>query len=421
MTEQSTTPAMARMRERGERLTRVGPGTPMGKYLRCFWHPVAPAIALANAELSVMPVEIMGERLALYRSEDGELGLVQERCPHRGAALSFGIVDEDGLRCPYHAWKFDKSGQCVDTPAESCSSSLKDRIKITAYPVQELGGLIWAYMGPLPAPLLPRWEYAVREDYDHDVGISTMPCNWLQVSENTMDPVHIEYLHMMYTNYVRKKKGQEPVPLRKHKKLAFDVFEYGIIKRRLWEGDTEDSPEWVTGHPQIFPGTAQVSYHNGWVQFQIRVPVNDTSTVIYWYNCRPREKGAEPTGEVPMWDNPWADKDGNYMPDQLNAQDMMVMISQGEITDHSLENLAESDRGVALYRRTLLQEIEKVERGEDPLGVIRDPAKNDPWIDLPIEEEIGFAFQGVRASAAYDAPDIAASTKFLEHVETNLT
>ena len=107
-----------------------------------------------------------------------------------------------------------------------------------------------------------------------------------------------------------------------------------------------------------------------------------------------------------MWENPWAGPDGKYIPDQLNSQDMMVMISQGEITDHATENLAESDKGVALYRRTLLQEIEKVERGEDPLGVVRDPAKNAPWIELPMEREISFAFQGVQASASYQFPDV---------------
>ncbi|MBV8307609.1 MAG: hypothetical protein JO274_09025 [Gammaproteobacteria bacterium] len=106
-----------------------------------------------------------------------------------------------------------------------------------------------------------------------------------------------------------------------------------------------------------------------------------------------------------MWDNPWASPDGKYIPDQLNAQDMMVMISQGEITDHCAENLASSDKGVVMYRRALLEQIDRVERGEDPLGVIRDEAKNTPWINLPIEREISFGFQGVQASAAYDFPD----------------
>jgi 5,5'-dehydrodivanillate O-demethylase oxygenase subunit len=141
------------------------------------------------------------------------------------------------------------------------------------------------------------------------------------------------------------------------------------------------------------------------VQFQIRVPIDDTNTRLYWYNCRPRKAGQPQQAEVPVWENPWASPDGKYIPDQLNAQDMMVMISQGDITDHTVEHLATSDKGVVIYRRTLLEQIERVERGEDPLGVIRDEAKNTPWINLPIEREISFGFQGVQASAAYDFPD----------------
>ncbi len=402
-------------RAQNERLTRVGPGTPMGNYMRRFWHPIAASVELKkDADLPVIPVKLLGERLALFRSPDGSLGLVAERCPHRGAALSYGIVEDDGIRCPYHAWKFSKSGQCMEQPSAAPGSALKDRIKIAAYRAREMGGFIWAYMGPLPAPELPRYEYVAREDYEQDIGISRMPCNWLQVAENTMDPVHIEYLHMGYTNYVRQRKGLPAIPLRKHKKLAYELFDYGIVKKRLWEGDAEDSPEWTVGHPQIFPGTALVSYHEGWVQFQIRVPVDDANTVVYWYNCRPRKPGAPKQAEVPMWENPWANAEGRYMPEQLNAQDMMVMISQGDITDHTAENLIESDAGVILYRRTLLREIERVERGEDPTGVIRDPARNTPWVELPVEKEISFAFQGVQASAAYDFPDVEAS-KSAEH------
>ena len=306
----------AALRARNERLTRVGPGTPMGKYMRCFWHPVACSAELKkDAEVPAIPVTLLGEKLALFRSPDGSLGLVQERCPHRGASLAYGMVDGDGIMCPYHAWKFRKDGQCVDTPNAAPTNRICERIKIKAYKAQEMGGLIWAYLGPDPAPLLPRWEHVVREDYDRDIGISRMPCNWLQVAENTMDPLHIEYLHMMYTNYVRARKGQSTVPLRKHKELAFDVFEHGIVKRRLWEGDSADSPEWVTGHPQIFPGTAMVAYPEGWVQFQIRVPVDDVNTNLYWLNCRPLQKGAKKQDVAPIWDNPWANEEGRYIPE----------------------------------------------------------------------------------------------------------
>jgi len=195
-------------------------------------------------------------------------------------------------------------------------SPLKDRIRIKAYPVQELGGMIWAYLGKIPAPLLPRFDFLVRENCERDVGISRRPCNWLQVTENNMDTLHVEYLHMLYTNYVHRRKGLPLITPRKRAKIDFEVFEYGIIKRRLWEGDSEDSEEWTVGHPVLFPGTAVVPYNDkGWVQAQIRVRASDT-----------------------VWEDPWTDSAGNYTPELLNAQDMMVMVTQGEITDGRRES-----------------------------------------------------------------------------------
>src|SRR6185503_11023656 len=163
------------------------------------------------------PVTLLGEKLVLFRSEDGTLGLLAERCRHRGASLAMGMIEGSGLRCAYHAWKYDKDGRCIDQPAEPADSTLKDRIRATAYPVQELGGLVWAYLGKQPAPLLPRWDFLVRENCERDAGVSRLPCNWLQVAENNMDPYHIEYLHMLYTNYIHKRKGLPLITPRKHK------------------------------------------------------------------------------------------------------------------------------------------------------------------------------------------------------------
>jgi len=389
--------------ERWRQLTRTGRDTPMGQYLRRFWYPVAAAADLVREP--VRPVTILGEKLALFRTDDGAYGLVAERCPHRGASLACGMAEEGGIRCAYHGWKYAPDGRCIDQPAEDPKSRMKDEIRVAAYPAQALGGMVWAYLGPTPAPLLPRYEFMVREDYDKDVGLSRMPCNWLQIAENTMDPLHIEYLHMRYTDYVNRRKGLPPIKVRKHKEIAFDLFEYGINKRRLWEGDSEDSQEWTVGHPQLFPGHAIVAYGGtDWVQYQLRVPVDDTNTIYWWYNARKREPGKAAQAEVPVWDNPWCTPAGDFMPEQLNAQDMMVMITQGPVTDHAQEHLGRSDRGVVLYRDTLLQQMERVARGEDPLGVVRDPARNTPWIDLPIERHLGYTFSGVQSSAAYDYP-----------------
>jgi len=384
-----------------EYLCRVGPGTPMGAYLRCFWHPVA-----AVAELEKWPVKkvrILGETLALFRGDDGTLGLVADRCPHRGASLSCAMTDGGLIRCAYHAWAFDRSGQCVDTPAEPPESKLKNRIKIASYEVQELGGLIWAYLGRSPAPLLPRFEHVVREDLVKRVGFTEIPCNWLQISENNVDPLHLEYLHMRYINWVRARRGEPPLPVRKHARIEFEIFEYGILKKRLWEGDSEDSQEWQVGHPLFFPGNHFFRFDTAdMVQYQFRVPADDEQTNVYWYEARELNSGEVPTKEIPIVDNPWRTPEGEYMLDTINGQDMMVMVTQGTITDHTLENLGESDRGVALYRKTLLEEIERVERGEDPMGVVRDPAKNTPFIQLPKEEVVGYVLTGVQNSVNSD-------------------
>jgi 5,5'-dehydrodivanillate O-demethylase len=303
---------LAARKQRQDRLTLVGPGTPMGTYMRCFWQPVAAVAELADGPIKA--VKVLGERLAVFRAGDGTYGLVAERCPHRGTSLACAMVEDNTLVCAYHAWKFNADGQCLETPAEPEGSKLKARIKIAAYPVQEMAGLLWAYLGARPAPLLPRFEHMVREDWEWDIGISRMPCNWLQVAENTLDPLHIEYLHMKYTNYTRAKLGLPGVPVRHHAKIDFELFEYGIIKKRLWEGDTEASEEWTIGHPQLFPGIAVVPYTAEWVQYQIRVPADDTNTTHYWLNCREREAGKATRTASPIWENPWRTPEGKYMP-----------------------------------------------------------------------------------------------------------
>jgi 5,5'-dehydrodivanillate O-demethylase oxygenase subunit len=379
-------------KEMNERLTRVGAGTPLGNLLRRYWYPIARTPELD--EEPVLAVTLLGENLALFRSDSGKLGLVAQRCPHRGASLAYGIPEEDGLRCAYHGWKFDGRGTCLEQPAEPDDSTFKDRIKIPAYPVQALGGFVWAYLGPEPVPLLPRWDLLVREDLDRSIGVTHLPINFLQAMENSMDPIHFEWLHAVYGNYVRKRQGMPPsMTPRKHEQIAFDVFEYGIYKRRLLEGeDPETSDDWLMGHPVIFPYMLAVGDH-GRPTLQIRVPVDDTHIVHYWYRTEVRAPGTPPQTSIPISDVPYIHKNGRLVVETINGQDMMAWVTQGDISDRTTERLGVSDQGVILFRNLLLEQIEKVERGEDPMGVIRDPAKNEPFIPIGREKVALSAFQ----------------------------
>ena len=198
-------------KEQNERLTRVGPGTPMGNLLRRYWQPIGVAVEFDKEP--VQRVRLMGEDLTLYRSEDGEYGLIGDRCPHRRVSMEYGIPDPKGLRCPYHGWLFDKKGACLEMPFDdrvNPDSTYKDRVKMKAYPLQELGGMLFAYLGPAPAPLLPRWDVLARDDLDAVVVVNKLPCNWLQCMDNAADPVHFEYLHAALGNYALKRQGKAP-------------------------------------------------------------------------------------------------------------------------------------------------------------------------------------------------------------------
>jgi 5,5'-dehydrodivanillate O-demethylase oxygenase subunit len=259
--------------------------------------------------------------------------------------------------------------------------------------VQELGGLIWAYIGPQPAPLLPRWDVLVRTDLDRAIGVTHLPINFLQAMENSMDPIHFEWLHAVYGNYVNKRTGKPPAMTpRKHEQIAFDVFEYGIYKRRLLEGeDPETSEDWLTGHPVIFPYMLAVGDHQR-PTLQIRVPVDDTHTLHYWYRTETRAADAPPQTTIPISDVPYVHKNGRLVVETINGQDMMAWVTQGEISERSTERLGTSDTGVILFRNLLDEQIGKVERGEDPIGVIRDPASNDPYIQIGRERQALRAF-----------------------------
>ena len=241
--------------------------------------------------------------------------------------------------------------------------------------------------------LLPRFDGYVAERAIRHLGKRVIPCNWLQIMENSVDPVHTEWLHGALYEFRHEAEKKKVAISRHHAKIAFDEFPFGIIKRRLLENQSEESDDWRVGHPLIFPNTLAGGSGGGlWRQltFQVRVPVDDTNTLHFWYHAYvPPEDADVPAhllDRVPVYEPPVKDANGEYLLDYIHAQDIMAWVTQGPIADRTKEKLGASDRGLVMYRKMLKREIEKIERGEDPIGLVRDPARN---IVIPLPREKG--------------------------------
>ena len=383
-----------------ERLTRVGPGTPTGTLFRHYWQPVAPAKQLA--ERRVMPIRLYGEDLVLFQDDAGRIGLVGNRCAHRLVKLECGYVTGAGIRCPYHGWTYDAAGRCVDQPGEPEGSTFKDKVTIDAYPVEELAGLIFAYLGPKPAPLLPRWDRLVWDNVYRVVAFAIIPCNWLQCMENTPDPIHTEYLHGQYFMEWLKREGvpaDDPrwalargfaTHITKHE---FGFHQYGISRRSLRVGQSGENDTWSSTPPLIFPNT-HVTSGSGRHDFGWRIPIDDTHTMQVMLRAfRPGNGVTVPKQtSIPYYEMPVTDAAGNYQSlDTVNGQDWMVWVTQDPIYDRTAERLGDSDRGIILFRQLLQEQLKRVEAGLDPINVFRDPAQN-ACIDLPVPWDRGYAW-----------------------------
>ena len=376
-----------------ERLTQVGAATPMGKLMRRYWHPIAAAGELN--ERPTKPVRLLGEDLVLYRDKSGTLGLIERVCPHRRVDLSYGIPEEHGLRCMYHGWMMDETGQCIEQPFEETvhpDGRFKEKVKIAGYPVQELAGLVFAYLGPLPAPLLPLWEPLTAESVAYDIAITQLPCNWLQCQENSLDPVHTEWLHSYWTRWQQRAAGitegvrAESAP---HERIRFDMFEHGVVKRRILRGLGEDHDLWKVGHPILFPNILQVGAPER-ITMQFRVPVDDENTLhISIYIFRAAAGAVVPRQDpVPYYYNPLVGDDGRFITNVTFNQDYMAWVTQGRVARRELEKLGESDKGIIMFRKMLNEQMDVVEDGGDPMNVFRGGV-GEP-VRLPVEPSRGF-------------------------------
>src|SRR6185295_10467373 len=250
-------------REENEMLTRVGPGTPAGDLLRRYWLPVGVASELTE-ENPTQVVRILGETLVLFRDKSGNVGLLEDRCPHRGVSLSYGRVEARGIACAYHGWLYDIKGNCLDTPAEPPESKFCLTVKQKAYPVQKLAGLYWAYFGPQPAPVMPKYDVWARTDGWHWLrALPQLDCNWLQAMENSVDTAHLHILHQELVTDGFKVESTSRGTIDNLDNYEFKEFTHGFIKRRVFrDGKVEE-------HPLLFPTVLRQANRT-----QIRVPID---------------------------------------------------------------------------------------------------------------------------------------------------
>ena len=411
-------------------LTEVGKGTPMGNLMRRYWQPIGALVDMDNKW--TRRIRLLGEDLVLFKDRQGRLGLIAEQCPHRRASFAHGIPTQDGIRCPYHGWEYNAQGKCINQPNEQDKCAFRDKVSTDAYPVEEMGGMLFAYMGPQPQPLLPRWDGFVAQGTIRMMGRTILPINWLQIMENSLDPVHTEWLHGHHYEFLKEQEGVKVAISTRHLKIDFKEFEYGMTKHRLLEGHSEDGDDWKIGHPIVFPNMLAVG--NGdeksrYYSFQMRVPVDDTHTMHLWFNAYVPPQGVEVPqhllDRVHTYEVPFKDDSGEFIVDNVDGQDMMAWISQGAIADRTLENLGATDKGVVMYRRMLKREMEKVAAGIDPMGLVRDSSRNK-CIDLPNEKKKhhnsdGFTSFMMRTHAKYSPIANDLSQLFEPHLHPKAT
>jgi nitrite reductase/ring-hydroxylating ferredoxin subunit len=377
------------------RLTHVGPGTPAGELLRRYWHPVA-----LSSEVADLPrrVRILGEDLVLFRprAADGEpaasVSCLQLHCPHRGSSLEYGQVEPGGIRCCYHGWLIDGDGRVTDMLCEPPGTAERLRIDQPGYPAQELGGLVFVYLGPPEhQPALPWLDVMARDDVglrgarlwgDYAIGY-VRDCNWLQHLENVVDPWHLIALHTHISGaQFGGVMAQHDLP-----DITMQTTGVGVryvVHRRIANGNllrrcTEIVFPTIALIPNIHETGTEAKERDVPTDITWVVPVDDTHVTALTMLAVPLVDGVPDPAFRPGTDTETRDADGQlirpgFRPDrsyedrQRHPDDMEAQESQRPIAVHALEHLASSDRGVLLYRRQLRQQIEAVERGEDPLN-----------------------------------------------------
>jgi phenylpropionate dioxygenase-like ring-hydroxylating dioxygenase large terminal subunit len=391
-------------REENQFLTQTGYGTPCGDLLRRYWQPVALSEEL-KTDGAPLPVTLMGEELVVFRDEQNRVGVLDAHCSHRGADLSYGRLEDGGLRCIYHGWLYDVHGKILEQPGEPNKGESRHRICQPSFPCQEIGGVIFAYLGPGEPPLLPKYEFLQVPEEHRFVSKIHHQCNFLQSNEGNIDPVHLSFLHRNLTDSERDRRrrvsGGELSPNALYgadlaPRIDLELTDFGlrIFTVRALQGEKIyfRTSNFVMPNFSTFPGqTAGEGYSVNW-----HVPIDDTSHwkfVIVFSREKPLDQEIilrgrdELTADYRMRRN----KANRYLQDRgsmkaqsfsgignaFQAQDACVIEGAGAIQDRTKEHLVSSDKAIVAARKLLLQAIQDIKQGRDPLHVVRDPAKND--------------------------------------------
>lgn len=378
-------------------LTSTQPGTQCGALLRHYWQPAALSVEL-EGERPVKAVTLLSEKLVLFRNSNGQLGLIERQCPHRGVDMAYGRCEDGGLRCPFHGWLFDTTGQCLEMPGEPVSSTMYKNVKTASYPCLERNGIIFAYMGPGNPPPLPDYD-CFEAPQSHSFAFKgMMECNWLQALEVGIDPVHASFLHRYlmdagsddaYGLQFRATAARSEIPvtqvLRDYPRpdIKLEETDYGL--RLITTRQLPDAACHVRVTNLVFPQAIVIPMSPAMVITQWHVPIDDTRS--YWYSIftdyqnpvdqQLMREQREKLYQLPDY-KPKVGKHNNYgfsahdqkhntytgMGDDINVHDQWAVESPGPIADRTKEHLATSDKAIIANRRLLRSAIKAVAEGE---------------------------------------------------------
>jgi len=396
-------------REENELLCRIEGDAPMGQLMRRHWQPVCLSEEVSEADGSPVRAKMFGEPLVVFRDTDGRVGVMDEFCPHRRASLFFGRNEECGLRCLYHGWKIDVEGNVIEMVSEPAESTMAQKVKHRAYPVEEWGGFVWAYMGPketMPAFRPPQW--APTKDTRVSVAKAIVPCNWAQVLEGAIDSAHSSSLHSsdMVPARVGSAEATEKTWLRpstdKAPRLQVERagygFRYAAIRRPITNAAATD---YVRSTVFVAPATALIPPNNKYNVANINVPRDDTSTAFYfiawghphntpdveaWRKFLGQRVGIDldatyrPLRGVDndFWQDRNAMKAGNFTGiTGFPNQDIAMWVTMGPIADRTNDRLGASDLAVVEFRKQMVAAVRDFVDGKPAIGTgdLAVPAK----------------------------------------------